>query len=74
MAESKISFEINQSIIAITKKDKVDDVLLETNYKKIKKMLGEYSFEKFSIIKTSINDLRSIKKLKDTIIMESLVK
>ncbi len=67
-------YGIRKCIVALTKIDKVDDVLLKTNYSKIKKMLGEYSFEKFSIIKTSINDFRSIKKLKDTIIMESLVK
>ena len=67
-------YGIRKCIVALTKIDKVDDVLLKTNYLKIKKMLGEYSFEKFSIIKTSINDFRSIKKLKDTIIMESLVK
>ena len=66
-------YGIKKCIIAITKKDKVDDVLLETNYKKIKKMLDEYSFEKLSIVKTSINDPLSIKKLKDTIILESLV-
>ena len=67
-------YGIRKCIVALTKIDKVDDFLLKTNYLKIKKMLGEYSFEKFSIIKTSINDFRSIKKLKDTIIMESLVK
>ena len=66
-------YGIKKCIIAITKKDKVDDVLLEANYKKIKKVLDEYSFEKFSIIKTSINDRSSIKKLKDLIILESLV-
>ena len=67
-------YGIRKCIVAITKIDKVDDVLLKTNYLKIKKMLDEYSFEKFSIIKTSINDFRSIKKLKETIIMESIVK
>ena len=67
-------YGIRKCIVALTKIDKVDDVLLKTNYLKIKKMLSEYSFEKFSIIKTSINDLKSIKKLKDTIIMESFVK
>ena len=68
------NYGIRKCIVALTKIDKVDDVLLKTNYIKIKKMLGEYSFKKFSIIKTSINDLRSIKKLKDAIILESLVK
>mgnify|MGYP001208655950 CR=1 FL=1 len=67
-------YGIRKCIVAITKKDKVDDVLLETNYAQIKKMLDAYSFEKFSIIKTSIKDLKSIKKLKDAIILESLVK
>ena len=67
-------YGIRKCIVALTKIDKVDDVLLETNYINIKKMLSEYSFEKFSIIKTSINDFVSIKKLKDNIIMESLVK
>ena len=66
-------YGIKKCIIAITKKDKVDDVLLEANYKKIKKMLDEYSFEKLLIVKTSINDPLSIKKLKDAIILESLV-
>ena len=66
-------YGIKKCIIAITKKDKVDDVLLETNCKNIKKMLDEYSFDKLSIIKTSINDPASIKKLKDAIILESLV-
>ena len=67
-------YGIKRCIVALTKTDKVDNFLLETNYLKIKKILGEYSFKKISIIKTSIKDLRSIKKLKDTIIMESLVK
>ena len=67
-------YGIKKCIVALTKIDKVDDVLLETNYIKIKKMLGGYNFEKISIIKTSINDLMSIKKLKDAIILESLVK
>ena len=35
-------YGIKKCIIAITKKDKVDDVLLEANYKKIKKVLDEY--------------------------------
>ena len=67
-------YGIRKCIVAITKIDKVDDVLLETNYAQIKKMLDLYSFEKFSIIKTSIKDARSIKKLKDAIILESLSK
>ena len=36
-------------------------------------MFDEYSFEKLLIVKTSINDPLSIKKLKDAIILESLV-
>ncbi len=68
-----ISFlNIKTIVVAITKSDLVEKVVLEKRRKEIQEFFGKYNFKNIKIINTSIFDDQSTENLKETIYLESL--